>query len=56
MAASTDGVGVSEGLAGVAAPSRLRDMPAEERPRERLARHGAAALSNRELLKKVAVD
>lgn len=25
-------------------------MPAEERPRERLARHGAAALSNRELL------
>ncbi len=29
---------------------RLRDLPAEERPRERLARHGIAALSNRELL------
>jgi DNA repair protein RadC len=29
---------------------RVRDLPAEERPRERLARHGAEALSNRELL------
>jgi len=29
---------------------RLRDLPAEERPRERLARHGQEALSNRELL------
>jgi len=29
---------------------RVRDLPAEERPRERLARHGAAALSSRELL------
>jgi len=29
---------------------RLRDLPAEERPRERLARHGASALSSRELL------
>jgi DNA repair protein RadC len=28
----------------------VRDLPAEERPRERLARHGAAALSTRELL------
>jgi DNA repair protein RadC len=31
-------------------PRRLRDLPPEERPRERLARHGAQALSNRELL------
>lgn len=29
---------------------RVRDLPAEERPRERLARLGPAALSNRELL------
>lgn len=29
---------------------RIRDLPAEERPRERLARVGAAALSNEELL------
>jgi DNA repair protein RadC len=29
---------------------RLRDVPADERPRERLARHGAGALSNRELV------
>lgn len=29
---------------------RLFDLPAEERPRERLARHGVEALSNRELL------
>ncbi|HEY7413248.1 MAG TPA: DNA repair protein RadC [Vicinamibacteria bacterium] len=32
------------------APRRVRDLPAEERPRERLFRHGASALSNRELL------
>jgi DNA repair protein RadC len=33
------------------APSRrVRDLPAEDRPRERLARHGAGALSNRELV------
>ena len=32
------------------APRRVCDLPAEERPRERLARHGASALSNRELL------
>ena len=31
-------------------PRRVRDLPPEERPRERLARHGAAALSSRELL------
>lgn len=29
---------------------RVKDLPPEERPRERLVRHGAAALSNRELL------
>jgi DNA repair protein RadC len=29
---------------------RLRDLPDEERPRERLAHHGARALSNRELV------
>ena len=29
---------------------RLLDLPAEDRPRERLRRHGASALSNRELL------
>jgi DNA repair protein RadC len=33
-----------------ASPRRLRDLSPEERPRERLARHGASALSNRELL------
>jgi DNA repair protein RadC len=32
------------------ASRRVRDLPAEERPRERLFRHGASALSNRELL------
>jgi DNA repair protein RadC len=32
------------------AARRVRDLPAEERPRERLARLGPAALSNRELL------
>jgi DNA repair protein RadC len=31
-------------------PRRVLDLPSEDRPRERLARHGAAALSNRELL------
>jgi DNA repair protein RadC len=30
--------------------SRVHDLPAAERPRERLARQGAAALSNRELM------
>jgi DNA repair protein RadC len=38
--------------APLAAParSRLQDIPPEDRPRERMARHGAGALSNRELL------
>jgi DNA repair protein RadC len=31
-------------------PHRMRDIPPEDRPRERLARHGAGALSNRELV------
>jgi len=31
-------------------PRRVLDLPSEDRPRERLARHGAGALSNRELL------
>lgn len=31
-------------------PRRVFDLPPEERPRERLHRHGAAALSSRELL------
>jgi DNA repair protein RadC len=31
-------------------PRRVLDLPAEDRPRERLVRHGAGALSNRELL------
>jgi DNA repair protein RadC len=31
-------------------PRRVLDLPAEDRPRERLARHGAQALSNRELI------
>ena len=31
-------------------PRRVQDLPPEERPRERLARHGASALSSRELL------
>jgi len=35
---------------GPAEGARLRDLPADERPRERLARHGAAALQNRELV------
>ena len=32
------------------APRRVCDLPSEERPRERLARQGAGALSNRELI------
>ena len=32
------------------APRFVRDIAAEDRPRERLARHGAGALSNRELM------
>ncbi|MBI3932500.1 MAG: DNA repair protein RadC [Acidobacteria bacterium] len=34
----------------MAGPRRVQDLPPEERPRERLARRGAAALSNRELI------
>jgi len=41
---------VSETVATAYAPRRVRDLPAEDRPRERLARHGVSALSNRELL------
>jgi len=41
---------MTESVAAAFAPRRVRDLPPEERPRERLARHGAAALSNRELL------
>jgi DNA repair protein RadC len=29
---------------------RIKDMPVEERPRERLMKHGPGALSNAELL------
>jgi DNA repair protein RadC len=41
---------VSETVATAYVPRRVRDLPAEDRPRERLARHGVGALSNRELL------
>jgi DNA repair protein RadC len=41
---------VPPGVAGVVPRRRLRDLPAEERPRERLVRHGAGALSSRELV------
>ena len=41
---------MTEPAAAVIAPRRVRDLPPEERPRERLARHGPSALSNRELL------
>jgi DNA repair protein RadC len=37
-------------LAAEVLSRRVLDLPAEERPRERLARHGAPALSSRELL------
>jgi DNA repair protein RadC len=40
----------SEGPTKFPGTRRLRDLPAEERPRERLLRHGARALQNRELL------
>lgn len=40
----------SENAASFGVPHRLRDLPCEERPRERLLRYGAPALSNRELL------
>jgi DNA repair protein RadC len=41
---------VTETVPTAYAPRRVRDLPAEDRPRERLARHGVGALSNRELL------
>jgi DNA repair protein RadC len=41
---------MTEAIPLAAAPRRLRDLPPEERPRERLACHGAPALSNRELV------
>jgi DNA repair protein RadC len=40
----------SENAASFGVPRGLRELPSEERPRERLWRQGAAALSNRELL------
>jgi DNA repair protein RadC len=41
---------VSELETGAYSPRRVRDLPLEERPRERLARLGPEALSTRELL------
>jgi DNA repair protein RadC len=41
---------VKESGAAYAARRSVRDLPCAERPRERLARHGPGALSNRELL------
>jgi DNA repair protein RadC len=41
---------LSEAVLGVGGPRWVRDLPLEDRPRERLARLGAGALSNRELL------
>jgi DNA repair protein RadC len=41
---------MTEAIPQAFAPRRVCDLPEDERPRERLARHGAAALSNRELL------
>jgi len=41
---------VSELVAAGGAPRSVRDLPAEDRPRERIARHGPGALANRELL------
>jgi DNA repair protein RadC len=41
---------LSEAVAGAGAPRWVRDLPVEDRPRERLARLGPTALSNRELL------
>jgi DNA repair protein RadC len=43
-------VAVSEATSPAASPRRVRELPLEERPRERLERQGASALSNRELL------
>jgi len=41
---------MSEPQSAAIAPRRVHDLPADERPRERLARHGAGSLSTRELL------
>ncbi len=41
---------MSEAVLGVGGPRWVRDLPLEDRPRERLARLGAGALSNRELV------
>jgi len=41
---------MSEATSAAGAPRRVRDLPREERPRERMAGQGASALSNRELL------
>jgi DNA repair protein RadC len=41
---------VTETAAGIASPRRVCDLPADERPRERLTRLGPAVLSNAELL------
>jgi DNA repair protein RadC len=47
---ATGGGTVSEAFSRASTPRRLSDLPREERPRERLARLGAPALSSRELL------
>jgi DNA repair protein RadC len=41
---------MTEGIAAAFAPRKVHDLPPEDRPRERLARHGAGALSNGELI------
>jgi len=41
---------MSEATSAAGSPRRVHDLPLEERPRERMARQGASALSNRELL------
>ena len=41
---------MSEATSVSGSPRRVHDLPLEERPRERMARQGASALSNRELL------
>ena len=41
---------MTEAHSAAIAPRRVHDLPVEERPRERLARHGASALATRELI------
>ncbi|MFI5184639.1 MAG: DNA repair protein RadC [Vicinamibacteria bacterium] len=41
---------MTETTSAAFAPRRVNDLPPEERPRERLARHGASALATRELI------